>query len=378
MDHNPGGVFFLLFLTTLTYSNAADHLPAPTQLQYKWLDPFILEVSWKNPPDLPRDCRPAYMVEELNEGRRRTQVTENQTFSQFFLSEKMISSPLMLSVAAECLDLKSKAANITISPTKPHAELVKNFKCFEDHPRECTWIPQNRSQNLRFLYRSCSRLEEPLHTCVQQSEEHVCFMNQRDLKRDVCVVVESDTHMNTFKPEHAVHVPPLDVTADGNYLLLTWTPSDVRNLWKFELWYKECDEPKTATFKESTVRIPYDPCCIYHFQYRVRCTGSEIFVSSSNSSVQTYGSGKCYNAAIIVAIVAPILLFLCVLLSCYCFRRHKDIICPIIPYPSNLLKELMNGTKDPGKPNTLLTTDQEVLDDVKVSLVTDRTSQQSV
>ncbi|XP_004080132.2 uncharacterized protein LOC101175438 [Oryzias latipes] len=386
MDHYPGGVFFLLFIAfTVTCSETAGFLPAPTNIRYEWLDPFILQVtwSWQRPAGLPPDCKPVFWIEDLT--KKHAQVSMegsvewnvSRTYSQRYLSEDLRSGPLSFSVAAECSDpqRKSQAAKITIQTKKPHVPIVENFKCFEDQPKKCTWNP---TQKLRIQYRHCGRFEEKLKECTPSDEEYACSLNDTNDTQDVCVVVETDTQIYTFRAERAVRVPPLHITEDKNKLLLTWTPSEVRSVWVFDLWYKECNTSKYLQSSIPTQRISYDPCCIYEFHYRVYAPPELIYVSSVNSSVQTYGSAKCYNAGLVAAIVVPILLFFCVMLSIYCFRRHRDIICPNVPYPSNLLKELMNGTKDPLKPTTLPTPNQEEVDDVQICLASDGPCPQSV
>lgn len=49
----------------------------------------------------------------------------------------------------------------------------------------------------------------------------------------------------------AVRVPPLHITEDKNKLLLTWTPSEVRSVWVFDLWYKECNTSKVRVIVQS-------------------------------------------------------------------------------------------------------------------------------
>ncbi|KAM6960318.1 interleukin-13 receptor subunit alpha-1, partial [Tautogolabrus adspersus] len=74
----------------------------------------------------------------------------------------------------------------------------------------------------------------------------------------------------------------------------------------------------------------------------------------------------------VVAIVLPIILSVCVLLSCYCFRRHSAIICPNIPDPSAIFKEMMmNGNKELKTPGSLYTPVPEPIEPCRITPITE-------
>ncbi|TKS92630.1 hypothetical protein D9C73_027384 [Collichthys lucidus] len=80
----------------------------------------------------------------------------------------------------------------------------------------------------------------------------------------------------------------------------------------------------------------------------------------------------------VVAIFIPIILSACIILSCYCFRRHRAIICPIIPDPSAIFKEMiMNGNSDLKATQTKLYTPvPEPIEPCKITLVSENSPMQ--
>ncbi|XP_072232802.1 interleukin-13 receptor subunit alpha-1-like [Leuresthes tenuis] len=249
----------------------------------------------------------------------------------------------------------SDRAIIDVSTRKQHVELVKNFKCvLEATKMNCSWIPVNKSQNLSFFYRHCGKAESNTKS-VEFNQPYrgenweVFTLKPKWRYQDICVVVQTEDKMHTFKPKFAISTPQMEVKEDGDYLTLTWASPDVGGncSWEYDVSYTHCSKKNQLT-AQGPMKILYDKCCEYEIHYSVKTDKYCPQVPGDNSKSQVYGAKRlCLEtAAVVCAVVIPIVLFVCVILSCYCFRRHKHIICPVMPDPSDFLKEMMNGNKE--------------------------------
>ncbi|TDG99898.1 hypothetical protein EPR50_G00199170 [Perca flavescens] len=139
--------------------------------------------------------------------------------------------------------------------------------------------------------------------------------------------------------------------------------------------YKKCNEREVClnfTVTGEPGQMPYDKRCRYEFKSRARMShycGNGKF--SGFGDVVPYGTDEPPDETLtVVAIVIPVILSACIILSCYCFRRHRSIICPTIPDPSAIFKEMMlNGNKEfKTTPGSLYTPVPESVEPCKITL----------
>ncbi|KAM9335965.1 interleukin-13 receptor subunit alpha-1 [Symphorus nematophorus] len=342
----------------------ADRCPPPTGLTYEWLDEFTVNVSWKKPRGLPDDSDVKFRVESIDDPSKLKCVSVGH-FTESFLTEKKHSDHWTYNIINKskyCNQSdESLPATITIRTRKPRAELVKDFRCFIYPPRmDCSWIPVNQSLNLTLSYRICGHLEEDIKSIKKCDEPYVhgnrngCYLNTSTVPENICILVETEAVMSTFTPNVLEVAPPkLNITEEGDYLKLSWSPGyGNSHCWTYNICYTECDkfEICPSTNGETTMRVPYDKNCLYEFKSQVSTTDKCPPRSSRMSDPVIYGTNKLPDVTLyVVASVIAVILSICFILSCYCFRRHSAIICPIIPDPSAIFKEMMmmNGNREP-------------------------------
>ncbi|TMS02432.1 hypothetical protein E3U43_007972 [Larimichthys crocea] len=135
---------------------------------------------------------------------------------------------------------------------------------------------------------------------------------------------------------------------------------------------------KTSPGK-SSMEIIYNKNCQYEFKSRVMTTEYCFSLSSTFAEPVIYGTNKTPDETLtVVAIFIPIILSACIILSCYCFRRYRAIICPVIPDPSAIFKEMiMNGNSDHKATQTKLYTPvPEPIEPCKITLVSENSPMQ--
>ncbi|XP_073331061.1 interleukin-13 receptor subunit alpha-1-like [Pagrus major] len=367
-------------------------LPPPTELSHEWLDKFTLRLFWKKPEGLPDNSKPKFMVMENN----KEEVCAGGTnYTKSLLTEDTVSDwTYSIWTLDKCCtncstfqeDSKGHTpAIITIKPPKPRAKVVKDFRCFYDpNILSCSWIPVNPSLNLTLSYRIMGELEEcikSLKRCDQPyslGKKNGCELHIDPSSNNIFVLVETEAGMSTFKPVLVVRPPELNIIEEGDSLNVNLTPPKVgaAACWEYEVCYKQCMVMETCqntTGSNSAIKVPYDKHCLYEFKAKVRsvnlCRDLQIF--SDFSEAVPYGKNEPPDRTLtVVAIVIPIILSICVILSCYCLRRHSTIICPTIPDPSTIFKEMMmNGPKDPKTGQNLYMPVPERLEPCRVILV---------
>ncbi|XP_071334132.1 interleukin-13 receptor subunit alpha-1-like isoform X2 [Trachinotus anak] len=372
----------------------ADHLPPPTNLSYEWLDPFTVNVSWswQKPSNLPEGCDIKYESGRKGDdkGNRRT---EWRNFTDTLVTEEMGSDEWTYTICAlcfgSCADWNgSTDASITIGSSKPRAKMMDDFRCVID-PKgmDCSWIPVNTSLDPKLSYRSCGTSEEfinNLKDCRQYYSSGIrrgCYLEVPGGNfQDICILVETETIESTFRTSNTslVPLPKLNITREKHHLYLSWmTPEFKNSCWKYQFNYTQCNQPirQQETSKGvSTHRIPYDEHCLYEIQFRVVTDESCIPIKSNWSEVVIYGANRPRDGTLtVVTIIIPIILFVAVILSCYCFRKHSNILCPTIPDPSAIFKEMMmNGNKElMTTAGSLYTPVPEPIEPCKIALVTE-------
>ncbi|XP_070849533.1 interleukin-13 receptor subunit alpha-1-like [Chaetodon trifascialis] len=377
---------FVTYTTTMMVVYCkADRYPPPTGLTYVWLDKFTLNVSWKKPSGLPDDREIAFLMKIRGDKSERCVRGSNVT--QSFLTKDMPSDRWtyeIWTVSKSCnRSTEGTPATLIINTPRPRAEVVKDFKCFISNEMNCSWIPANRSLNLMLSYRTCGSLEESLKglkKCVRpysSGERHGCVLHSDSPADSICILVESEAGMSTFKPALVVPPPQLSISEHSGQLELSFTPPLIGNsqCWMYNVCYNQCNQSMkclTTSSGQTTLKVSYNKGCIYEFRSKVMTTEYCINASSSFSEAQLYAQNKPPDGTLtVVAIVIPIILSVCIILSCYCFRRHSSIICPIIPDPSTIFKEMMmNGNKElKTTTGSLYTPVPELIEPCKITLV---------
>lgn len=349
----------------MTFNCKADYqLPEPTDVTYRWDDQFQVNVSWswKKPDNLPENCTVKYEVFRYGlpqsvEPRFRSLINN---FTVKYFTEDKRSDHWNISIQA-VLDpvcghwKESRPVIKTIKTSKPRTDLVTDFRCsFESNRTKCFWKPVSESVKLNISYRT-SEKNDKIRACDGSTshEKDVCYLNVNNLQFDIYVLVETKTGRNTFKPKIVTPLPKMNIAEDKGELSLTWEdprPAVGKCRLKYSVYVTECNSSnvKTLHTKEPPLNIPYNKNCQYKFRYRVQTDEYCISVSSDLSEVITHGENRSPDEMLtVIAIVIPIILSACVILSCYCFQRNREIFCPRIPDPSTIFKEMMmTGNKD--------------------------------
>ncbi|XP_029310837.1 interleukin-13 receptor subunit alpha-1-like [Cottoperca gobio] len=356
---------YFAFLTcagmVMVYHCEADCPPPPTGLSYKWLDPFTVNVSWQKPLRV-QDGEVQYTYRLKNDADNSVVRTDWRNFTDSCLTEEMGSDHWTYHVwtvgSKSCESSnQSTPVSITVRTLKARAK-VKDIKCLI-YPKgmNCSWVPGNHS--VKVSYRICGSSEEHikgLKECDKPYSSGIrngCHLNANAVKKEICMLVDTGDGLSTFKPALVIPPPKLSITEEGDTLKLNWKHPEFGScFWIYEISYKQCNEPKVwrnfSTSQGDTMEVAYDKKCLYEFQSRVRTGDNCKKITSDFGEVVHYGTNKAPDKTLtVVAIVIPILLSVCIILSCYCFRRHSAIICPIIPDPSAIFKEMMmNGNKE--------------------------------
>ncbi|XP_041635906.1 interleukin-13 receptor subunit alpha-1-like [Cheilinus undulatus] len=375
----------------------ADCPPPPTRLKHEWLDPFTINVSWEKPSGL-RDGREInYKYSQIRNGEYKSVAGTKLThFTDICLTEEPDSDSWTYSVWTDGSQTcnssnESTRVNKTFTNHKPRAKVVKDFKCIiSGNESECSWIPVNPSLTLKLSYRLCGRFEERLKglkKCTHFNSSGTrmgCRLKVDATENDICVLVETDAGMSTFKAALQIPSPPMSIREEENELILTWKHPGIGKdcEWKYEVCYKRCNKARECESyninKERSIKMPYDESCRYEFQSSVKTGDNCKRISSDLSEVVIYDQKKLPDVTLtVVAIVIPIILSVCVFLSCYCFRRHSAIIFPNIPDPSAIFKEMMmNGNKEIKASGSLYTPVPEPIEPCRISPVTETSALQ--
>ncbi|XP_068569689.1 interleukin-13 receptor subunit alpha-1-like [Cebidichthys violaceus] len=373
---------FLAFTAVIMVHHCKSALPPPTGLSYEWVDAFTVNVSWKKPSGL-QDKDVWYKY-----GREHPDsyvCMKSRNFTATLLTEETGSANWTYYVwtveDCESPNESTKESKIIQTP-KPRAE-VKDIKCLITRTRElnCSWIPGN--QPLKLSYRICGRTEElikPLRECVRPyvgAGRNGCYLIADGVKNDTCVLSETDAGLSTFRIAPMIDPPELSVREEGDGLKLSWMhPKFGKGCsWTYTVCFKKCiHSEKCLDFTTEPVVMPYDKSCRYEFRSSVKTDNYCKTIFSERGKVVSYGTNEPTDETLtVVAIVLPVILSVCIFLSCYCFRRHRSIICPVIPDPSAIFKEMMmNGNKElKTTTGSLYTPVPEPIESCKVDLVAD-------
>ncbi|XP_068164506.1 interleukin-13 receptor subunit alpha-1-like [Antennarius striatus] len=379
--------FFLLLThtaVTVFYCHA-DQFPPPINFWNEWLDPFTVMLSWTKPSSLPDDHEIFFFLKGDPEDKSTCVKgsLRNYRVSENFLTEENISKDWTYNIwtVKDCEHLhSSKPANTIISTWKPRAQLVKDFKCVVySEVMKCSWIPVNRSLSLTLFYRFCGSLEESiksLKTCDEPyivGERSCCDLHLNYSVEDVCVLVETEAAMSTFIARLSVPPPKLTIREVGDYLTVSATPPEVgeKACWTYEVCHKPCSKTKVCqntSIGEPTIKVPYDKNCLYEFQSKARMSKYCSRLNSNFSETVTHGVNKPPDLTLTaVSIAVPLILSICVILCC-CSYRRRGVIFPVIPDPSAIFEEMMNGSKELKVTGSLYTPVPERIEACKISL----------
>uniref|UniRef100_A0A3Q3ILS4 Fibronectin type-III domain-containing protein n=1 Tax=Monopterus albus TaxID=43700 RepID=A0A3Q3ILS4_MONAL len=365
--------FFVFLIWTGMTAVFRYRLPPPTMPQYKWLDPFIVNLSWswERPSGLPHSCQIQF------EAQPQDSPTQVGNGVNIFLTEEAHSDHWTYNIHAVITNPcdgwnDSISVPITIHTRQPRAEVVKDFRCLLDPSgMNCSWIPVNQSLNI------VSTFTTVLQKDISFSGARNGYYLKIEPNKTICISVCTEAGCGTFTPLLAVPSPKLSINQEGGHLYLNWTPPEVGGGcdWIYEFCFTQCNEHRVSCHMEvlmHATRVHYNERCLYKFQSRVFTSKYCPAISSDFSEVVTYGVNVPPDmTGTVVAIVIPIVLSVCLILSCYCFRRHRSIICPIIPDPSAIFKELViNGNKEhKNTTGRLYIPGPEAIDPCKIILV---------
>ncbi|XP_034413128.1 interleukin-13 receptor subunit alpha-1-like isoform X2 [Cyclopterus lumpus] len=369
----------------------AERLPPPTGLSYRWIDAFTVNVSWQEPRGLPAgDIRYEYSLEDPKSHVELTTLTH---FSANLLTEETGSGSwtyLVWTVSKNGDNLEdSTKVPKTIETPKPRAQ-VEDIQCFVNLNNEtkakemnCSWVPGNQALYLSF--RICGHTHKTilgLKNCVwpySNAMRKGCYLKADGVANNICMLLESEAGQSTFKLLPMIDPPELSIGEEGDNLKLSWTlpPILKDHPWIFMVCSRKCSHAEVCqnyTTKGEPWFMPYDKSCRYELRSRVRTGPSVPPIFSQFGQVVFYGNNLPADKTLtVVAVVLPIILSVCIFLSCYCFRRHSSILCPVIPDPSAIFKEMMmDGNKDlKSTMGSLYTPVPEPVESCKVDTVTD-------
>lgn len=367
----------------------------PSNITSKWMDDLTVNVSWswERPEDLPRDCSIQFEYKHSGAASQRTSETHflesvlSNSAAQWVFSVQTVGASF-----SSCEDQRSSAEELLIKAPKPPAD-VKDFECYlSDSDMNCSWISDPLSP-VSIFSRQCGEtpdlLKQGFSKCDSTStsgRSRVCQLKGSFLQKELCMVANTTSTSSTFKAPKKLALPNLNVTEEGTNLLLTFKPLKVKTSCSlYIICFRVCNTSagcKDVPEKKGFLKIPYDKKCQYEFQYRVRtsdyCTG----MYSGWSERITYGVTEDPDPTDwtlkVVAILIPVIVSAFVILSCVCFRRHKEIICPEVPYPSIIFKEMINGNRETKPSATMYAPVQEPIEPLVIVPHVPRGSDSSV
>ncbi|TWW63614.1 hypothetical protein D4764_03G0006220 [Takifugu flavidus] len=382
---------FALFSTGImaTFKDQTESAGPPTELKRKWLDPITVELSWMKPGGLSHNGDVNYeFTVDKEVGKLRSQENTGIYITNLFTREmdsKNWTFQVWISNANQSL---IKPATLNFSPMKQKAELVKNFKCFlNDRKLNCSWIPVDPSLNLTVRYRQCGTTDEQIKsvkTCEKPlstgNQSHQCIMTCNKSEDRTCIFVETDNAVSSFKAPLAIDPPLLNVTVfDDDMLILTLTPPLQKlDCMTFEVCHSRCNvhkECRNTSQGFDTMNFTYDKACRYEFQAKTNflkhCLNPAL-VSEMSATISYGVNADPYRILTIAAVFMSFILSVCIILLCYCFRKHREIFWPSIPDPSVIFKPMMNGNNDPLTPGgNLYTPVPEPIDACKIRLISE-------
>ncbi|KAK7910136.1 hypothetical protein WMY93_014820 [Mugilogobius chulae] len=322
-------------------------LNAPTNLNVKWINPLAVKLSWSWRPSQNCDVRFRVRVNGTEK------VPQNSTATHLLISLLTeSSSKWILSVRATCgWNRESPETQLVVEAPKPRAELI-DFRCYwSEAALNCSWTRNPKFSPLSLSYIECggfeSCLDQKFQHCDQadlRGERPFCIFKGNFLQKELSMVASSPAGTVTFKGPIAFRLPGVNVTENKSNAVLTFEKFDYREKAVYNICYSSCDNPWICSERNE---IPCGERCRYKFKYQVR-TDQYATLISSDWSEEIHGlcnGSREPDWILLVVIIVPLVLSFFVILSCICFRRHRNIICPDVPDPSALFKEMINNNK---------------------------------
>ncbi|XP_034021011.1 interleukin-13 receptor subunit alpha-1 [Thalassophryne amazonica] len=355
--------FWTVAISAISVCNAA-RLPSPANPLYVWRDEFTVYITWslKKPSGLPDSCQIKYLMVQPDLEPKLLHTPSYQDIWTTEGNEAAVWTYRVKSTVENCSSwLDSQEETIIVRP-KRLAEAVKHIECvlYSSVDLNCSWIPVNPSLDLKLSYRLLSSNDKPLKVCEQpysSGREKGCSLRDAFLTDRVLLhlngTLDQAEWSSTFKRIPRFHVKPhppkLSVTREGPKLKLNWTQPENWNCkstcWIYRLCFTECGQLEgcqDVTDKE--IMLNYVEHCRYDFKIGVMMSDTCGKGQSDFSEVVSYGADDRPDGSLVVAVVIiPVILSACIIVSCFCFRRHRNDIWPDVPNPSELLKGMMNG-----------------------------------
>ncbi|XP_068444027.1 interleukin-13 receptor subunit alpha-1-like [Clinocottus analis] len=359
---SPAELFAFLTFTavSLVCHSKAEGLPPPTNGSYRWIDAFTVNVSWEEPRGLLAGSFKYCHGLEEPDIRVRSSIWRH--FTEDLLTEdkgRVSWTYLVWTVRGNnSIPEESTKMSITVETPRPRAQ-VKDIKCLVTPEKEmnCSWTPGNEAVALSFRVDGLTnKTDTALKKCERPYGDALrngCYLNASDFTEDIYMLFESEAGLSTLKLTPMIDPPELSVGEEGDHLKLSWTRPKILKVQSliFTVCYKKCRHDEVClnyTTTEESVLMRYDKNCRYEIRSSVRTGPYNLPFFSEFGRVVSHGTNKAADKTLtVVAVVVPIVLSVCILLSCYCFRRHSSILCPVIPDPSVIFKEMMiNGNKE--------------------------------
>lgn len=346
-----GSLRFTVTLCAVLISICPAHLhsslPLPTKLKTNWTDDLTINVSWswERPKNLSADCEVMFEVKRNESSQLRDIKTH---FQETLLAESAavwVYSVQAVNVSSCEGWTDSKAAVIRVEAPGPRAALP-DVKCYlSNSDLNCSWV-SDQSSPVTLFYRNCDMTSEPLKPCPKMyidGGREGCHLTGGFLQSKLCMVAKRPKGISTFKARKVVRLPKMNISEEGTTLTLNFEPIVVSSgCFFYNICYSVCDGPKQCKIWQDTPpTVAYVKRCQYKFSYRVQ-TSEVCEHIDSDWSEEIILHGSTDRTMTVVTVLIPIIVSACVILSCICFRRHKDIICPEVPDPSAIFKEMIN------------------------------------
>ncbi|XP_037336967.2 interleukin-13 receptor subunit alpha-1-like isoform X1 [Pungitius pungitius] len=367
----------LLTLTAVMLAGRGDAegVPPPTGVSYVWLDLLTLRVSWKKPIG-----NFQYMYMEKSTGEQDKQSTPWRNFTVELLTENMVSDNWTYLIQT----VGGPSVSQIIKSPKPRAE-VNDIKCVIHKTSgtgiNCSWIPGNQMFNLSYrVFGMNSNNNKKFTPCTRpysSPTRNGCYLDHAKAEDSTCMLFETQTGYSTYEMKPMVDPPELSIKEEGGELKLSFSKPKVPQncIWTYNVCYSKCNHPKECQnfiWNKEPMFVPYKKDCRYDFWSSIKAGKSCKGVFSDFGKVVSYNSTATNDTLTVVSIVLPIVLSVCIFLSCYCFRRYSSIICPVIPDPSAIFKEMMmNGNKELKTTGTLYAPVPEPIESCRVDPVPD-------
>lgn len=353
-----GELWSCVTLSSFLISICSAHLSPPTDLKAEWIDNMTVKVSWKKPKNVPENCTILYQWTINSEPGRTTETH----FLKVLLSEsaaKWTYSVQTVGTSPSCLDwTSSEVKNVTEAP-EPRV-VVRDFKCYlSTDDFICSWT-RGPSLPESLFYNFCGPNTKLIQCNITYKSERkgVCHLSGDFLQKELCMVAITPNGVSTFKAPKGLILPNMTIKEEESKLVLTWAPLAVQiDCSIYNICYSGCGNDKICqdhNLLAGPLKIPYDKSCQYKFRYRAQTTAPYCSEISSDWSEEMVHGFTDWTVTV-VAIVIPVFVSACVILSCICFRRNKHILCPDVPDPSTIFKEMINGSKEI-KPNVSMYT----------------------